>query len=256
MQADPAAPRGKRFAPAIATLQLDQVAAEVVVALRGSGIRAILLKGPALAAWLYERDGSRPYGDVDLLVDDHRFAEAQRILAELGFRYGQPGWRELSHSWKRPDGSTVDLHRSLVGVGAAPAKLWRELSREVEAIRVGGTELETLNKPALAFHVALHAAQHGGEELVKPLVDLSRALGHADERCWRLAALLAQRVDATPAFATGLRLDPGGAAVAETLGLPSGRPVEVALHAMRQPALVLGLEYLASAEGLAARARF
>ena len=101
MEADQAAARGKRLAPAIATLQLDLLAAEVAGAFGERGIRVILLKGPALAAWLYE-DAFRGYGDVDLLLEEGRMGDAEEALAELGFRYGQPGWRELAHSWKRP----------------------------------------------------------------------------------------------------------------------------------------------------------
>ena len=255
MEADPAATRGKRLAPAVAALQLDLVAAEVITGLREAGVRPILLKGPALAAWLYEGE-FRPYGDVDLLVEEGRMNDAEAVLSELGFGYGQPGWRELAHSWKRPDGKTVDLHRSLVGVGAPPATLWQELSGEVEGLRVGGIEVETLRPPGLALHVALHAAQHGGEGHRKPLEDLDRALDRADESCWREAARLAERVEATPAFATGLRLTPSGSALADRLGLPADRPPEVALHAAPQRELVLALEYMATADGLGPRLRF
>ena len=254
-EADPAAARGDRLAPAIAALQLDVLAAEVVTELRAAGVRPILLKGPALAAWLYEGE-LRPYGDVDLLVEESRMGAAEEVLSGLGFTYGQPGWRELAHSWKRPNGKTVDLHRSLVGVGAPPATLWQELSGEVEALRVGGIEVEALRPPGLALHVALHAAQHGGEGHRKPLEDLDRALERADEGCWREAAELAERVEAIPAFATGLRLKPSGTDLADRLGLSADRPVEVALHAAPQRELVLGLEYLATADGLRARLRF
>ncbi len=116
--------------------------------------RPILLKGPALAAWLYE-DAFRRYGDVDLLVEEGRMGDAESVLSELGFGYGQPGWRELAHSWKRPDGKTVDLHRSLVGVAAPPARLWQELSGEVETPsrrrdRGGGAEAARAGAPRRA----------------------------------------------------------------------------------------------------------
>ena len=52
-------------------LLLDLAAARASAALRDAGIRAILLKGPVIARWLYDDGSERNYGDVDLLVAPH-----------------------------------------------------------------------------------------------------------------------------------------------------------------------------------------
>ena len=102
-------------------LGLDATTAEVVEALREGGVRALLLKGPALERWLYP-DGRRRYGDIDLLVPPEGFRHAEGALAELGFQLQFAGARasevpSYERGWRR--GSfDVDLHRSVWGVGA------------------------------------------------------------------------------------------------------------------------------------------
>ncbi len=241
---------------AAGSLHLDRVTAEVVAAMRTGGIRPLLLKGPSIAAWLYRDGSSRPYGDVDLLVEARCRPAAEDVLRGLGFRRGQPGWQELAWSWRRSgDGSTVDLHSSIVGADAGPEVVWRTLSQRTEPMRVGGLEVEVLTPSARALQVALHAAKHGDTEL-KPRQDLARALEILDHDCWLEATVLAQRMDAVPAFATGLRLDPEGARVADRLELPTARPTAVALRASRPRALVLGIEQLAGARDVRSRLRF
>jgi Uncharacterised nucleotidyltransferase len=240
----------------VMTLHVDRVTAEVVPAMRARGTRPLLLKGPSIATWLYIDRASRPYGDVDLLVEPRSYADAEHVLRGLGFSRMQAGWQELAWSWHRSDdSSTVDLHRSIVGADAPLEVVWRALSEHAQPMRVGGAEVEVLSPPARALQVALHAAKHGDAER-QPLEDLARAVRLVDEGCWRKAAALARQVDAVPAFATGLRLDPGGAGLADRLDLPIERPAAVALRARRPPALVLGIEHLASARGVRTRLRF
>ncbi len=48
------------------TLLVDQVTAEVIAALRERQVAGILLKGPSIAAWLYDDGALRSYNDCDL----------------------------------------------------------------------------------------------------------------------------------------------------------------------------------------------
>jgi Uncharacterised nucleotidyltransferase len=68
------------------TLLLDAAAAECISALRAEGIRAILLKGPVTARWLYSGHPPRTYIDVDLLVAPDEVPQALRTLEGLGYR--------------------------------------------------------------------------------------------------------------------------------------------------------------------------
>jgi hypothetical protein len=238
------------------SLSIDAVSAEIVTRLRAAGIRPILLKGPSLATWLYADGTPRPYTDTDLLVSPRDHPEAERMLAELGFERGRSGWQEVSFAWRRVgDGSLVDLHSSLFGVEATPEKLWTELVARTESIRVGGAEVEAPNRGALAFHIALHAAQHGGDG-GKPLEDLARALERASEVEWVDASALAAVVDAEPVFAAGLRRIAAGAGLATRLGLPDASSATIALHAEGAAPLVRGIEHVATAPNWAARLRF
>src|SRR4051794_2286193 len=67
------------------TLSVDLLTAEVTATMRTREIRFILLKGPAIAAWLYRGAGFRPYGDCDLLLSPEQMPAAQEMLLEMGF---------------------------------------------------------------------------------------------------------------------------------------------------------------------------
>ena len=66
------------------TVWVDWCTARVVRALRDRGVRPLLLKGPAVATWLYaENPRVRAYTDVDLLVAPTDRETAEAVLAEL-----------------------------------------------------------------------------------------------------------------------------------------------------------------------------
>src|SRR6266513_174398 len=65
--------------------RVDAVTAEVVPALAGGGVRALLLKGPATVVWLYDNEHGRSYVDTDVLVSPDDLASAGAVLRRLGF---------------------------------------------------------------------------------------------------------------------------------------------------------------------------
>ncbi len=226
-----------------------------------AGVEAVLLKGPSIARWLYAEGEPRPYLDCDLLIARASGEAAARALQSLGYRRsfddrGMPTWwREHAGVWVRDaDGMTVDLHTALPGIGVDPEGAWRALSRApyTAELTVAGYPARTLALPARALHVALHAAQHG-VGWTRPIVDLERALARGDDQLWIAAAGLAEQLRATDAFATGLRLCPAGAALADRLALSSERSVDAELRAASAPPLALGFEQLARAGSNRAR---
>jgi hypothetical protein len=239
-------------------LRIDAATAELIDRLESAGVRALLLKGPTVARWLYDGAG-RPYLDCDLLVGPAEFELAEGALRSLGYasllgKMGMPPWWcEHAAVWqRRRDGLTVDLHRTLIGVRVDDATTWRVLSADTEEFVVAGRPVQGLGFPARAMHIALHAAQHG-PSWPTSFADLERALAVVDDELWRQAAALAERLNASAAFVSGLRLAPAGDRLVARLGLPDVRSVEAELR-NGSPPLALGFEQLALASGWRARA--
>jgi putative nucleotidyltransferase-like protein len=223
---------------AAAIMALDATAAKVVEALERHQIPAILLKGPALTRWLYDRRIERSYGDVDLLVSPDDFDAAAQVLRCLGYQQPilprRPGLISATansnarHFRHRSRGSAdVDLHRGFCWRTMDPHATWRVLRKHTETLTVGGRDVLVLAPSALAVVIALHAAQHGPAS--RPRDDLDRAVRQFDEAVWRLAASLAAQLVAEEPFAAGLRLVPPGQQLADRLGLTASVAVEVAL---------------------------
>jgi len=230
-------------------LAVDAVTAEAVTALRGARVRSILLKGPTLAALLYPGE-PRPYVDSDILVPPSELGRAEAVLTRLGFEQGPVEMEPelgLPHArrWGRTrDDAVVDLHQLIAGVGAAPGELWDELAPLAEPMVVGSVECLVPPVHAVALVVALHAAQHG-PDVARPLEDLRRAVTAIPAEEWRRAARLADRLDATINFASGLRLVDSGAELAECIGLPSASLIDAARGPYSSTRLALGFARLA-----------
>jgi hypothetical protein len=230
-----------------ARLKLDSAAAEVVAALAAEGIPAVLLKGSALAERLYDASEVRPHEDVDLLVRSADAQAAGDILRKLGFAYAADD--DYAQDWIRAaDGVTVDVHVTFLGIGVSPGAVWEVLWPHTTRVELGGGQLTVLDDPALALHVALHAAQHGPKG-GKALEDLRRATARIDLTGWQHAERVAAALDAVPALSAGLRLVPEGAAIADRLGLPVASLAEVMLRASSPPPTTLGLQRLVATRG-------
>ncbi len=261
MGADPE-PERQRAAELIAAgerLRVDAAAVQALAALADAGVAALLLKGSTVATWLYADPEERLYVDCDLLVDPAAAERAEVVLERLDYRRAfderqMPAWwREHAVEWVRGDGVTVDLHRSLPGVGAAPAAAWGLLWAEAVSVDLLGQPVPALSLRARALHVVLHAAHHGIDGQ-RALSDLERALERVDDASWRAVAQLAHALGAAEGFAAGLALTAPGADLAARLGLPPAAAVRTRLLATSPPPLALGFAQLADTRGLGARA--
>jgi hypothetical protein len=246
-----------------ANLAVDVVTVEVVEALRGEGVANMLLKGPAISAWLYgeETETPRTYDDLDLLVSPDAVDRSHRVLARLGFVNRFAGFApgesvEHSSEWWRPGSPVaVDLHRSVFGAKADPADIWRAFESDSDRLVVAGAEVDVPSLPGRALIVALHAAHHGVNE-AKPLRDLGRAIERADFALWNDAARLAGRISATPAFAAGLLLTDHGASIAEQLGIADAVDTEAALLASSPAPTAYGYARFAARPGFRQKLAF
>jgi hypothetical protein len=241
------------------TLRIDWATAEVLRTFDAAGVGSLLLKGASFARWLYDRNDPRDYGDCDLLVRPGDFERARESLTAIGFEptYDEgempDWWREHAVLWLRhSDAVGVDLHHTLEGAGVDDQALWERLAADHESVDVAGYPAPALSIPGRALHLVLHAAQHG--DGWGPVVDeVELAVGRADPATWTQAAELAAELEATAAFAAGLRLSPSGRELADRLGLPLDRSVGVGLRAATPPPVALGFEQLAEAPSLRAQ---
>jgi hypothetical protein len=234
----------------------DALTVEVTRALAAGGVRSILLKGTSLRGWLYPEDTARRSSDVDLLVDPGLFGRAEEIVAGLGFEPRVP-WRDdrTARHWARASSLfELDLHNSVVGVGVSRDAAWAVLAAHTSALTVDGGSLEVLAPDARALMLALHAAKHQHVQAL-PLRDLERGLATLPGALWEEACQLARALDAVPAFASGLRLVPEGAVVADRLALPYRTTPEVALFESRVPGSVV-LNRLVEIPGVRGKLRY
>jgi hypothetical protein len=247
--------RSHRLGTAMA---IDAATAHVVTELQRAGIESILLRGPAIARWLYADSEPRAYVDIDLLVEPEKRTDAQAVLAGLGFVHREAGFapgESVDHAseWICPRPPVaVDLHHGIEGIRAAPVELWTALSSDSQRIDVAGVPTDAPGEPALALIVALHAAHHGRDS-GKQLQELRRALRLVGRDTWHEALGLAERLEAVPSFAAGLRLLPEGTALAERLRLPVAGDPEVALRAAGAHSTAIGFARLAAAPGVRAK---
>jgi hypothetical protein len=250
-----------RLLSAARTLALDVVAGELARSFERAGIRCILLKGPAMARWLYDDESYRAYVDIDFLVPRTDLGAATKLLSQAGFELSllesalPHGRRPHAGTWIRPgDGANVDLHDTLPGIGVSPGEVWGALEQDTERLVVGRAELDVLAEPARALLVVLHAAHHGVKD-EQALTDLSHALVRLSESTWREASALASRLDAVPAFVSGLNLAPDGSLLAAALELPDASTVETRLRASSAPELALSFDWLVRAPSFRVRTR-
>jgi hypothetical protein len=236
---------------------VDKVSVWITHEFAARGIETILLKGPAIASWLYRDGSSRPYGDADLMVSPADWETAEAILLELGFQQelaplDHPGMGSFaSKAWIRGS-ENVDLHCTLWGLGVDPDAVWATVASTTATIEVNGTQLRALGPEARALLLATHAAKHGDGWAVN---DLERGVAMLPLDLWERAAALARQLDATPAFVSGMRLVPGGRSLIKHIGVVDAPLPEASLRAWRVP-MALGFEELSKTPGLAAKLRF
>jgi Uncharacterised nucleotidyltransferase len=260
---------GPRLSTVARTLMLDAAAVACVSALRTEGIRAILLKGPVTARWLYPDAGVRDYMDVDLLVARTEFGRALRILQRLGYRDTQAGRSpnetppharalildrppDAGRGSRFPPGLAVDLHWSFHGIGSSDQDFWTAISNDAEPMEIAGTQVEAPSEPTRTLFLALHAATTGAGQA---LSDLDRALERLPDEQWRAAHELALRLDATPRFLAGLAMRPLGIKLIDRLDLEGGVDVVSVLHATGIPPVAGGLELLRTTPTFRGRVR-
>jgi hypothetical protein len=148
------------------------VLVKIIESLKGKGIPAIALKGPALAKMLYNDVGMKSSIDLDIFIDIKNCDKAISALYESGF-YCSPVYNGLNRKQKKyffnnfnhlelsgSDKLLIELHWSLFSnkyVMDIPFGKFYEQSQTVE---IADTEIPVLNSLHHALYLMGHGAWH------------------------------------------------------------------------------------------------
>lgn len=218
-----------RAALARGVRQLD-LAARILALLEREGVRALPLKGAALAEALYASVADRPMADIDLLVLDD-WPSSVRLVRGQGFR--EVARADHAQAFVDPQtGATLELHHSLTSCpGLFPLDREALWSRS----RTSSGQVHRLPGPEdLLVQLSLHAAfQHGLVLSLVQYLDFRRLLERSPIDPEQLRAIAsASRAETVVAAAL--------AAAEAVVGAPV--PAELAsLLGVRPPALARGL---------------
>lgn len=188
------------------TLRVERTLLLVSRHLEASGVRPIVLKGPALAHTHYPDPSWRAFRDLDLLVPTRHWRAACSALAALGMRRRlpepRPGFDERfgkAAVYTGSEGVQVDLHRTLA---QGPFGQWMdpdELFGRTTSFELAGRNLKRLDDTALLLHACVHASLGWTPPELLPLRDIAQisTVGDVDWASleglaarWRLSAVL------------------------------------------------------------------
>lgn len=162
--------RDQGIALAMWELRHKALLGDLLGAMANVGVRALLLKGTALAYDLYPLPSTRARGDSDVLVAREDLAAARSVLNGLGYRLqpleeGIADDLALQEVWslRCAAGTThhIDLHWQLINAPALAGLLdFATCSADPLVLpRLGPTAL-AMNRPLTLLHSCIHRAMH------------------------------------------------------------------------------------------------
>ena len=201
-------------------------AARVTRVLAEAGIRAMIVKGPPLAALAFGDVSLRWSRDIDLLIDPAHVEEADRLITAAGYRRFAPNFAltrpqqqmflkmrcEFAY-YHEPSDVILELHWRLTSNRRLMPPDEGAVWGRAKSIRLGGAEFSTLPEDELFLYLCVHGATHVWFRL-KWLADVaamlrrmpsdvvegvaSRAASLGLERVFHQSLLLAQALLAAP----------------------------------------------------------
>ncbi len=159
-------------ARAIAALNVMLTAelAELLPELETAGCAPVVVKGPALAVAVYGDLSSRPFGDVDVVVEPGTRTRACDVLEARGYVPAPPvpeawqeAWRQSTHEQLfRREGSPllVDLHWELTARGYGYSMRLAEVRSRLERVDTGACPVWTLGPEDTLLFLCVHGTKH------------------------------------------------------------------------------------------------
>lgn len=128
--------------------------------LQRNDIPTLLLKGAALQHIYYQKPGSRPMDDIDVLIPTNRAEPVMSLLQRSGWQAvpgWEPGWIKIKHGWniRNKAGYTVDLHWNLLSESIGP-RLDLPFWEKAESLSFAGIPTQVLNPTDQLFHTCVH----------------------------------------------------------------------------------------------------
>ena len=163
-----AALRARYDVNALRNITLARHLAELLRGLAAHGVKAMPVKGPALAIAAYGDLALREFGDLDVVVHPGDFDRARALLGEWGYvpvaalsGVGERTLRATDHHLPLvgpDDGVKVELHWTLGRgrLGRDDAWVWSN----VRPVLILGLEAPTLSWSALLVYLCAHGAAH------------------------------------------------------------------------------------------------
>jgi hypothetical protein len=189
------------------------------------GVRALALKGPALAAGSYGDLTLRQFTDLDLLVRQDDLGATFAALAEEGFRTTAPLKKiagEPSSGWEmtfvREGGLfELDLHWRLSPSYFPFTPEGDELWQRAVEVDLGPGRVSTLGPEDLMLFLCAHGAKHGWQSF-SGVCDVAQA-AHAHQYDWEALAAHARSLGSLRMLLLGVLLayDLLGAAIPDPL---------------------------------------
>ncbi len=186
--------RSSALASATAYYELNAL----IPLLNASNIPLIVLKGAAVAKWLYPVSALRPFADLDFLIPQTHVEKMSALLQAQGYVSGNElarGFRaayysEMAFHKNATPRTAVDLHWNLF----VPLYYRRRMSldwfwQHTQAFSFGAQPARILDATAQFIHLAVHASlNHQNAPRLIWLYDLALLLTHkANELDWDAA---------------------------------------------------------------------
>lgn len=156
---------------------------KVLRILRSHGIRVVPLKGPVLAATLFNEIPWRESCDLDLLISRADVGQAKDALIAAGYQPDSElcsGEENAAFHWRsqvvlyRNDGSpAIDLHWELLPSLYPCARYFDSVWERVQESTFHGEKILTLSAEDQLFFLCAHAARHSWHSL-RMAVDIAR----------------------------------------------------------------------------------
>lgn len=162
-------------------LHLSREMSQLCEALKDSGVRTLLLKGPILATQLYGDLAHRTSKDLDILVDADDVERVERVLGQLGYELQDErileNWKKTSHHFSyehKKHSAQIEVHWRLnphYDKSFSFDLLWERRNDVMLSHQI----YHYLGNEDLLNYLADHGARHGWFRL-RWLMDIERLL--------------------------------------------------------------------------------